>query len=1288
MIPTPITFATPNPYALLADNISDDDDDTNIPHSSTTAISDSGATSHFITAHAPVRNLQIDPNPITVTLPDGNTIRSTHTCNLDLPHLPDTVTQAHIIPGLAHSSLLSIARFCDNGYTVTYDKQKCTIRDGSNNTVLQGQRNPHTMLWEIPITATPHPVAQPSLPHHLTHHAAHHVHTIPHIQNRVKYMHQAMFCPPIQTLLRAVNLGFLQGFPFLTSHNVTKHLVLSPATVKGRMRLTPQGHQSTRRLAPTPNTPANIFCFAALADKQNRTFYTDCTGALPARSLDGHHYFFVAYDYDTNYIFAIPIPSTTNDAIITAFEQVYNDLTTRGYRPLFNVTDNQASTPIANFLRHKGCSLQIVEPNNHRINAAERAIQTFKNHFISGLCITDRDFPFQLWSHLTTQATITCNLLRRSRLNPNISAYHQLHGHPYDWNAHPLAPPGTRAIILDPPHQRTSWGPRGIDAWYCGPALQHYRCHHFYVPSTRGMRISGNYALFPTHCVIPKLSPTEHTREVILELARCMATLTPHQQDQTLDALHAAIDDVDHTTTLPWHAQPLTTKGETSTNPTAPTIAKTAPKIHLRQTRNNTPIPLPTPHTTPSVTTRPAIPPPTTTPTTQPEVRRSPRIALLSPRTYSNNAIDALHSQSEQPHLDHFCAPVIHPTTGKTISKYHVLLKDPLLRDTWSRAFGKEFGNLAQGDPTTNTPGTNSIYVLTHDQIKHIPKDRVVMYTRIVVDYRPQKTDPNRVRLTAGGNLIDYPGELTTRTADLTTTKILWNSTISTPGAKYLCIDIKNFYLGTPMTRYEYMKIQLSAFPQHIIDQYDLATHALNGYVYVEIRKAIYGLPQAGILANQLLKKRLRPHGYYEVPHTPGLWKHVTRPIQFTLTVDDFGVKYTGKEHAQHLIDALNQHYKLEIDWDGKLYCGISLKWDYDARHVDISMPGYITKLLEKFQHPPPAKPQHSPHPAPRRTFKPPSQSPIAHDTSPPLPQDRLKRVQQIVGAILYYARAVDITTLVALSAIAATQSCPTEQTEKHLHHLLDYLATHNDATIRYRPSAMILNIHSDASYLTEPKARSRLGGFYFLGTNPQNNQPLQLNGPIHVMASICKFVVASAAEAELGALFHNCQDGKIFRLVLQELGHPQPPTPVHCDNETAVSIANNTVKRQRSRAMEMRFFWVADQVNIGNFNVTWHPGQENLADYFTKHFDASHHITVRPWYLHTDQSPTTLPRALAPRTLKGCVGPLPHGYARSTPLPRLSHARRTTSGSTSLPTRRGTQLTALKSQEPLVVAH
>ena len=133
-----------------------------------------------------------------------------------------------------------------------------------------------------------------------------------------------------------------------------------------------------------------------------------------------------------------------------------------------------------------------------------------------------------------------------------------------------------------------------------------------------------------------------------------------------------------------------------------------------------------------------------------------------------------------------------------------------------------------------------------------------------------------------------------------------------------------------------------------------------------------------------------------------------------------------------------------------------------------------------------------------------------------------------------------------------------------------------------------------------------------------------------------------------------NCKEGKIIRLILEELGHPQPPTPVHCDNATAVGIANDTVKKHRSRSMEMRYFWITDQVDRKFFVVLWHPGQENLADYFTKHFDAKHHQEVRPWYTHMHNSPRFLPRAAAPATLRGCAGTLDNGYLRSVPLPRV----------------------------------
>ena len=660
---------------------------------------------------------------------------------------------------------------------------------------------------------------------------------------------------------------------------VHRHLEQSPATVKGRMRFNPSGHRSTRRATTTnlrTHSTTNLFCYAALADKQNGTFYTDCTGALPNRSIDGHQYFFVAYDYDTNYIFAIPITTTSNEAILDAFKTVFDRLVAHGYNPTLNVTDNQASTVLKQFVHSRHCDIQFVEPHNHRVNAAERAIQTFKNHFISGLCITDKQFPFHLWSHLGLQAEITCNLLRRSRIDPTISAYHQLHNKPYDWNFNPLAPPGTRAIIYNPPQLRTSWGPRGIDAWYCGPSLDHYRGCKFYIPETRGFRISATYQLFPTHCKLPALSPTEHIKEVIAELKRCLHNKASRKTLIT-DVLRDHEDpNIFDPNTLPWppsKGEQSTSKGDTIDTPHHNGAGSLTRRMHAQRTLHPQ-ILLPTltnsttPQENPSLRTSPP-------PVTLTNLRRSPRIALLQPRTYAHAVTAITHIESHDQVHDHFCAPITHPVTGESITSYNKLMRDPTLAPVWARAFGKEFGNLAQGDDLTQTPGTNAIFVLTHDQIKSIPRDRTVTYARVVVDYRPQKQDPNRVRLTAGGNLINYPDELTTRTSDLITTKILLNSVVSTPNAKFMCIDIKNFYLGTPLVRYEYMKMPITLFPEHTIRQYDLKKHAKDGYVYVEMRKAIYGLPQAGILANQLLKQRLRPFGYYEVPHTPGLWKHI-----------------------------------------------------------------------------------------------------------------------------------------------------------------------------------------------------------------------------------------------------------------------------------------------------------------------------------------------------------------------------------------------------------------------------
>ena len=225
------------------------------------------------------------------------------------------------------------------------------------------------------------------------------------------------------------------------------------------------------------------------------------------------------------------------------------------------------------------------------------------------------------------------------------------------------------------------------------------------------------------------------------------------------------------------------------------------------------------------------------------------------------------------------------------------------------------------------------------------------------------------------------------------------------------------------------------------------------------------------------------------------------------------------------------------------------------------------------------------------------------------------------------------------------------ERTLEKAYQVLDYLATHPNEVVHFRASDMVMNEHSDASYLSVSKARSRACGHFFMGSLLKDGDPIKLNGAFHTLCSILRFVVASAAKAELGALFLNCEEVMIFKATLEDLGHPQPKIPAHCDNATALGIENNTIKRQRSRAMEMRYFWTCekDAQNLNSFK--WHSSMENLADYQSKHH---HHTAVRPYYLHETNSPFELPGAIKPSTLNQCVGTLQDGYVRNVPLPRV----------------------------------
>jgi hypothetical protein len=217
------------------------------------------------------------------------------------------------------------------------------------------------------------------------------------------------------------------------------------------------------------------------------------------------------------------------------------------------------------------------------------------------------------------------------------------------------------------------------------------------------------------------------------------------------------------------------------------------------------------------------------------------------------------------------------------------------------------------------------------------------------------------------------------------------------------------------------------------------------------------------------------------------------------------------------------------------------------------------------------------------------------------------------------------------LNDIATEQTKATGKTQAATNQLLNHLATHLYATIRYHASDMILHIHSDASYLSSLHARSRLGVLFFLGTTPPEQDTL--NGFSINVASVIKNVVASTAESEVRACFHNAQSGAPLRTTLTELGHSQPPTPLRTDKSTAFGILNETIKQKLSKAIDMGYHWLTYRVPQKQFDVYWRPGRENLADYHTKHHSAQHHTYMRGFILH---------EANSLQVLRGCAKLLP----------------------------------------------
>lgn len=152
--------------------------------------------------------------------------------------------------------------------------------------------------------------------------------------------------------------------------------------------------------------------------------------------------------------------------------------------------------------------------------------------------------------------------------------------------------------------------------------------------------------------------------------------------------------------------------------------------------------------------------------------------------------------------------------------------------------------------------------------------------------------------------------------------------------------------------------------------------------------------------------------------------------------------------------------------------------------------------------------------------------------------------------------------------------------------HLLNYLSSNNPGSITYHKSDMVLHAHSDASYLSVPRSRSRIGGFFFLASS--QHMSTHINGPVHCEACVIRNVLTSAAEAEIHALFHNTKVLLPLRKTLSDLGHPQQPTPIQTDNKVSASFTNDTLKKRKLKTIAMNIYWIQDQQALKLINVFW----------------------------------------------------------------------------------------------------
>jgi hypothetical protein len=465
-------------------------------------------------------------------------------------------------------------------------------------------------------------------------------------------------------------------------------------------------------------------------------------------------------------------------------------------------------------------------------------------------------------------------------------------------------------------------------------------------------------------------------------------------------------------------------------------------------------------------------------------------------------------------------------------------------------------------------------------------------------------------------------------------------------------IDIVDYYLGAILLSPESVRIDVSPISLLTLTKLGLLPflHHAHGkpFLFCDVLKTVPGLPQSGLLSQLRLVSLLTQHGFSETT-TPMLFRHHTHSTAFTLVVDDFLVRYSHPSELDHLVSCLATLYELKVHRDLPRYTYLGYTLDYSPTSpsscMTLSMLNYIPSMLSHLCS---SGCGSASSPA---VYNPPVPYP---DPSIPATLSTLVSpaektwIQQVVGCLLFYARALDLFVLIAVCQLSSHQSNSTQHDLSSAHRLINHVSSQRNPHKTIHPSSMALWCCTDASYLSRPKSGSVAGcsvglgdpPSYLLNPPPESRRqsfktkqtlirasrliqfhpsvtsptPITHNAPLHAFCQRIPVVVASVAEAEYAAAFGRGQVLVELTLTLTSLGHPPPLLFV--DNECAIGLTTSSVRPKKSKSIEMRLDWLKERASQQFFCLVFIPGLINPADFFTKILPIYRHIAALP-FLH-----------------------------------------------------------------------